>query len=309
MTARCGTDQPLRDAEVSAASTHVNSDPAADLPEASPSVVKLIRSPTISTRCADALPGTPRNPATTTVHYTHPHARMSPPPERPRPAHHHNAPRQRTDPNRRRCRRGPIRNSDPGSQGSCAPLRASLAGYASGRIGTYSPTRLSAPRMTPVAHPQVTARGERLALQQKSGTAGHAGARSAGSHLSGSGGSKPSEPLCERCAKCSSPDRGLVRRETAGHDAGSRDGDSNPGPAHYEQFQPERCAHRHCRLRGTASRGAASAELSAELARPATTTRSMVVDRPVADLTSRTWSRPIERCRSRGARKRCGATA
>jgi hypothetical protein len=132
MTARCGTDQPLRDAERFAASTPVNADPAADLPEANPSVVKLIRSPTISTRCADALPGTPRNPATTTGHYTHPHARMSPPPERPRPARHHNAPLQRTDPNRRRCRQGPIRNSDPGSQGSCAPLRASLAGYASG---------------------------------------------------------------------------------------------------------------------------------------------------------------------------------
>jgi hypothetical protein len=74
---------------------------------------------------------------------------------------------------------------------------------------------------------------------RKSATAGPAGARSAGSHLSGLGRSKPrvpatSEPLYERSATCSSIDRVTVRREVAGHDVGSRDGDSNPGPAHYE---------------------------------------------------------------------------
>jgi hypothetical protein len=60
-------------------------------------------------------------------------------------------------------------------------------------------------------------------------------------------GCATNELLCERCAQRSSPDRGTVRREVAGQEDESRDGDSNPGPAHYEQFQAERCAHQRDR--------------------------------------------------------------
>jgi hypothetical protein len=46
-----------------------------------------------------------------------------------------------------------------------------------------------------------------------------------------------------------SPDLVTVQREAAGQRRWSRDGDSNPGPAHYEQSNAERCAHRRYTLR------------------------------------------------------------
>jgi hypothetical protein len=65
---------------------------------------------------------------------------------------------------------------------------------------------------------------------------------------------------------------------SAGQEVLSRDGDSNPGPAHYEQSHAERCARRRYRRQYAEPAGAAGAELSAELARLARLTLSKAVN-------------------------------
>jgi hypothetical protein len=86
--------------------------------------------------------------------------------------------------------------------------------------------------------------------------------------------------LNERCANDPRSTRAAVRCIVAGHKAGSRDGDSNPRPAHYEQFQAQRCAHRRNRSWHADRWGAAGAELSAELARRAVSMLSTGINSP-----------------------------
>src|SRR5450759_1884684 len=78
---------------------------------------------------------------------------------------------------------------------------------------------------------------------------------------------RPSYLLSERCATQLRPTRVSERPAAAGHDRWSRDGDSNPGPAHYEQSEAERCAHRPDRQPCADHPGTETPELSAELAR------------------------------------------
>jgi hypothetical protein len=57
--------------------------------------------------------------------------------------------------------------------------------------------------------------------------------------------------LNERCANDARDIRVAVRCVVAGHTAGSRDGDSNPGPAHYEQSKAQRCVLTSATVHGT----------------------------------------------------------
>ena len=85
-----------------------------------------------------------------------------------------------------------------------------------------------------------------------------------------------------------------VRRKPLVTRAGSREGDSNPRPAHYEQSDAQRCADPRRCFWHAARTGTETVELSAELARLVLSMLSTGVGSPVANQSlSLTSPRPL----------------